>query len=159
MGVLTEDMKRVVREQRLAFVATVCPDGTPNVSPKGTIAVLDDERLAFIDLRSPGTIANLRANSAVEVNVVDQVVRKGYRFKGRAEIVEEGPRLRELLAYYEADGSGMHAEAGRRARAVVVVDVERAAPLVSPGYDWVDGEEEMRAHWLEYWRELEESRA
>ena len=39
MSVLTDDMKRVVRQQRLAFVATVCPDNTPNVSPKGCIAV------------------------------------------------------------------------------------------------------------------------
>ena len=33
--ILTPDMKRVVREQRLGFVATVCSDGTPNLSPKG----------------------------------------------------------------------------------------------------------------------------
>ena len=33
---LTEEMKRVVLEQKLGFVATVCPDGTPNLSPKGT---------------------------------------------------------------------------------------------------------------------------
>src|SRR5690242_17710078 len=39
VGILTEDMKRVVTEQRLAFVATVCPDGTPNLLPKGTSAV------------------------------------------------------------------------------------------------------------------------
>lgn len=36
---LTEEMQRLVEEQRLALVATVCPDGTPNLSPKGTIAV------------------------------------------------------------------------------------------------------------------------
>ena len=34
---LTEDMRHVIAEQKLAFVATVCPDGTPNLSPKGTI--------------------------------------------------------------------------------------------------------------------------
>jgi uncharacterized protein len=33
---LTEDMQRVVREQSLGFVATVRPDGTPALSPKGT---------------------------------------------------------------------------------------------------------------------------
>jgi predicted pyridoxine 5'-phosphate oxidase superfamily flavin-nucleotide-binding protein len=33
MGILTVDMKRVVEQQRLGFVATVCPDGTPNLSP------------------------------------------------------------------------------------------------------------------------------
>ena len=61
---LTADMKRVVMEQRLAFVATVCPDGTPNLSPKGTIAVWDDDHLVFADIRSPGTIANISGSNA-----------------------------------------------------------------------------------------------
>jgi uncharacterized protein len=61
---LTGDMKRVVMEQRLAFVATVCPDGTPNLSPKGTISVWDYDHLVFADIRSPGTITNLRKNPA-----------------------------------------------------------------------------------------------
>jgi uncharacterized protein len=74
-------MKRVVREQRLALVATVCPDDTPNLSPKGTIAVWGDEHLVFADIRSPRTVANLRANPAVEVNVVDPIARTGYRFR------------------------------------------------------------------------------
>jgi predicted pyridoxine 5'-phosphate oxidase superfamily flavin-nucleotide-binding protein len=70
-GILTDDMKRVVTEQRLGFIATVCPDGTPNLSPKGTTAVWDDDHLIFADIRSPGTVANLRHNPAVEINVVD----------------------------------------------------------------------------------------
>ena len=52
MGILTDDMKRVVRQQRLAFVATVCADHSPNLSPKGTIAVWDDEHLVFANIRS-----------------------------------------------------------------------------------------------------------
>jgi hypothetical protein len=51
MGILTDDMKRIVREQRLGYVATVCPDGTPNLSPKGTTAVWDDDHLMFADIR------------------------------------------------------------------------------------------------------------
>ena len=35
MPIMTEDMKRVVREQKVGFIATVCPDGTPNLSSKG----------------------------------------------------------------------------------------------------------------------------
>ena len=38
MGVLTDDMRRLV-EAELGFIATVCPDGTRNLSPKGTTAV------------------------------------------------------------------------------------------------------------------------
>jgi predicted pyridoxine 5'-phosphate oxidase superfamily flavin-nucleotide-binding protein len=62
---LTADMKRVVVEQRLAFVATVCPDGTPNLSPKGTISVWDDDHLVFADIRSPGTITMRLCGSRV----------------------------------------------------------------------------------------------
>ena len=81
---LTPDMKRVIEEQRLGFVATAAPDGTPNVSPKGTFVVLDDRTIAFGEIRSPGTIRNLRANPRIEVNFVDVFVRKGYRFAGTA---------------------------------------------------------------------------
>jgi uncharacterized protein len=66
-GILTDDMKRVVREQRLAFVATICPDGTPNLSPKGTTRVWGNEQLVFCDLRSPQTVENLRSNPVLEV--------------------------------------------------------------------------------------------
>lgn len=36
---INQDMKRVVDEQRLSYVASVCPDGSPNLSPKGILAV------------------------------------------------------------------------------------------------------------------------
>jgi predicted pyridoxine 5'-phosphate oxidase superfamily flavin-nucleotide-binding protein len=49
MGLISADMKRVVEEQRLGFVATVCPDGTPNLSPKGTTTVWDADHLVTDD--------------------------------------------------------------------------------------------------------------
>src|SRR5215831_20620169 len=97
---LTSDMKRVINEQRLAFVATVCPDGTPNLSPKGTIAAFDDEHLVFVDIRSPGTIRNLEQNPSTEINVVDQFCRNGYRFKGSAQIVRAGDMYRQIKDFY-----------------------------------------------------------
>ena len=90
MGILTDDMKRLIEEQKLAFHATVCPDGSPNLSPRGSTRVWDDDHLFFADICSPQTLANLRAGSLIEVNVVDPFVRKGYRFKGRAKIYESG---------------------------------------------------------------------
>src|ERR1700688_1730713 len=99
---LTADMKRVVVEQRLAFVATVCPDGTPNLSPKGTIAVWDATHLVFDDMRSPGTVAILRGHSAVHVNVGDPFARKGYRFKGTAELLTGGELFHKILSLYRS---------------------------------------------------------
>jgi len=66
---LTADMKRVIEEQRLGFVATSAPDGTPNLSPKGTFAVLDDRTIAFGDIRSPGTLQNLKTNPRLDVSM------------------------------------------------------------------------------------------
>ena len=154
MGILTEDMKRVVGEQRLGFVATVCPDGTPNVSPKGTTAVWDDDHLVFANIHSPGTLANLRRNPNVEINVVDVVLRKGYRFKGTASILDSGPVYDRIVGFYS----------GRRGVAseiheVVLVRVRRAEPVYSPAYDRGASEEEVRANWERYWRSVRGGKA
>jgi predicted pyridoxine 5'-phosphate oxidase superfamily flavin-nucleotide-binding protein len=129
---LTEDMKRVIREQRLGFYATVCEDGSPNLSPKGTTFVWDDDHLFFADIRSPQTVANIRAGSLVEVNVVDPLVRKGYRFKGPAVIHERGTTLyAEGVERVRTAGSRL----ADRVNAIVVVEVREARPIVSPAYD------------------------
>jgi len=145
---LTDEMKRVVEKQRLGFVATVCADGTPNLSPKGTLRVLDDDHLMFADIRSPGTVANLRTNPGIEVNVVDPFVRKGYRFKGRAEVLDAGPEFDRLASLYSTPELS---DAPRRIRAMVVVRVEETRPLISPAYDRETDEAAMRARWTQYY--------
>jgi predicted pyridoxine 5'-phosphate oxidase superfamily flavin-nucleotide-binding protein len=136
-GVLDDDMKRVVKEQRLGYVATVCPDGTPNLSPKGTTAVWDDQHLVFLDLFSPGTVANIEAgNRVVEVNVVDPIRRKGYRFKGPAAVHRDGPVFEDVVEWYERERGTERA----RIKSAVLITVEDAAPLVSPAY--ADGSSE-----------------
>ena len=148
MGILTDDMKRVVREQKLGFIATVCPDGTPNLSPKGTTEVWDDDHLIFVDICSPGTMANLRQNPAIEINVVDQLVRKGYRFKGTAEVLDTGPVFEQVLASRRERG------AQNPMRAVALVTVTRALPLISPAYDQGLSEDEMRVIYRRFFEAL-----
>jgi predicted pyridoxine 5'-phosphate oxidase superfamily flavin-nucleotide-binding protein len=150
MGILTSDMQRVVRAQKLGYVASVCPDGTPNVSPKGTLTVWDDDHLVFLDTKSPRTVANVRERPAVEVNVVDPFARRGYRFKGKATVLSDGPVFDEALARYQADGLGDFP-----VRHVVLIAVEKAAPLTSPAYDRGDTEAELRARYRAYYAELD----
>ena len=57
-----DEIKNLVNFQKLGYVATVALDGTPNLSPKGTITILDDSRLVFANIRSPQTIENLTKN-------------------------------------------------------------------------------------------------
>src|SRR5687767_4357475 len=144
VGILTDDMKRAVDTQ-LGFIATVCPDGTPNLSPKGTTAVWDGDHLVFAHIHSPGTVANLRSNPAIEMTVVDQLVRKRYRFKGTAAVETDGDVFERGIGFYEARGTP---KARERIKAIVIVAVERALPVTSPAYDLGATEDELREQWL-----------
>jgi uncharacterized protein len=141
MGILTNEMKRVVAEQQLCYAATVTPDGKPNLSPKGSITVLNDDELGFADLASPGTMENLRHNPSIELNVVDPFIRRGFRFKGRAEVVTD-PAVHALVA--KTLGPDYPFER------VVKVRVEVASPVFSPVYTLTRmSEADVKQLWLE----------
>jgi predicted pyridoxine 5'-phosphate oxidase superfamily flavin-nucleotide-binding protein len=148
---LTDDMRRVVLEQRLGFVATVAPDARPNLSPKGTTTLWDDEHLMFADVASPGTVGNLASNPYVEINVVDPIVRKGYRFKGTAEVHTDGPDYERGVTILRELGSTIARE---RVRSIVVVTVTDAAAVISPAYDGGATEPEIAERWLRHHRDL-----
>ncbi len=145
MAVITDEMKQMVLKQRLGFVATVSPDGKPNVSPKGSVTVWEGDRLVFADIESPHTIRNLETNPNTEVNVVDPAVRKGYRFDGTAKVLRAGDLYWKIVAHYKEEGADI-----RRVRAIVVIEVTSAAPLLSPCYLTGLTEDEVRAIWTDW---------
>jgi len=111
--------------------------------------VWNDDHLVFADIHSPGTVSNLQSNPAVEINVVDAIVRKGYRFKGTARVLGDGALFDEILAFLRKRG------VASPIKHIVLVKVDRALPLVSPAYDAGATEEEVRSHWQEYWRSID----
>ncbi len=143
---ITPEIAQFVHEQRLGFHATVCADGTPNVSPKGTTAVYDSAHLMFADLRSPQTRANLEAKPAIEVNMVDPIVRKGWRFKGTAEVRRDPETRERALAVYEREGYTVYPE---RITAIVLIRVESIRELVSPAYDDGSSEQDVAGWWAQ----------
>ncbi len=153
MDILSDDMRRVLDEQRLGFIATVTPDGKPNLSPKGTTTAWDDEHLVFADICSPNTVANLRANPAIEINVVDATLRRGYRFKGVATVLSEGPLFEQILQFYRQRGTASPI------KHLVLMKVERAEPLISPAYDLGQTEAQVSARWEDHWDDLRRRRA
>src|SRR3954470_5257522 len=128
MGILTAEIKEFVKQQKLGFYATVCPDGTPNLSPKGTTLVWNDDYLVFADIHSPGTINNLLTNPSIEVNIVDVFIRKGYRFKGIGKVHSEGVLFNDVIAFYGEAGAKYNI------KHVVLVKIESILPPISPVY-------------------------
>lgn len=151
MGILSNEAKQALVDCTPAYVATVCPDGTPNVSPKGTVMAWDDDRIVFLNLRSPQTMANLRASPHIEINVVHPLVRKGFRYKGTAQVLHDGPLHDEIVAYFERERSVRRA----RIHGVVVMQVQQVRPLISPAYDEGGAnEDEVRARWIERFQKM-----
>ena len=144
MGLITPDIKDFVNTVKLGFAATVCADGTPNLSPKGTTIAWDDEVLAFADIYSPGTVANLATNPSIEINVVDVFTRRGYRFKGIAKVLNEGALFDQIHAHYKKG------EYQFKILNIVVIHVQKISPVFSPAYDLLS-EAEITTRWINYW--------
>ena len=101
MAKLTEEMRNLIETQKVCFVATADRQGRPNVSPKGSIYVVDDETLAFADLYSQKTRENLRSNPHIAVAVADLKALRGYQFRGKAELLTEGNVYNDVLCYIQ----------------------------------------------------------
>ncbi len=146
MAIITDDMRRIVRATRLCFAATVGADGTPNLSPKSSLMVYDDDHLVFANIASPNTVRNLRRNPAIEINAIDIFARRGYRFKGTAELMPSGSPEYDFVAepFWAENGTVFPVHE------IVKVAVTRAAPVLSPAYTFIDGitEEDLREAYL-----------
>ena len=119
MAKLTEEAKKIISEFGPALIATASKDGKPNVSPKGSFRVLDDEHVVFANLASPRTMANLKENPQLTAIIFDRSTRKGCRIWGRAEILGSGDLFNSLFAEYEPKGM--------KVKSVIKVSVEEAA--------------------------------
>lgn len=145
MMAINDDMRRMIDELRLCFVATVTPDGKPNLSPKGSLKVWDDRHLAFADIASPVTIRNLEKNPYIEINLVHPFLRRGYRFKGKAQVLRDGPEFTFVA-------EELWNREGRQypVNAVVKVFVEEIYPVLSPAYTFNQNvtEAAVKSVWL-----------
>ncbi len=140
-------MKNLLCKQKLGFVATVSPDNTPNLSPKGTIIVWNND-LIFADIKSPNTIANLKKNPSIEINVVDPLIRRGYRFKGEGKIISEGDEFQKIITHYKNEGIKSEI------KSIVLVKVGTVNEVTSPLYDLGYSEEEIKTKWKKHYLSL-----
>ena len=119
-AMIDDDMRALIAAQRLCYAATVAADGRPNLSPKGTIGSGTTPPL-LLRIASPGTRANLAANPWIELNVVDPLSRRGYRFRGTATVHAGDAVYRDALTRLAAEERVSYA-----VHAMVLVRVERA---------------------------------
>jgi hypothetical protein len=84
----------------------------------------------------------------VEINVVDPILRKCYRFKGRAVVHRAGPVYDAGLRFYRQRG-GLDSH---RIDAIVLVRIEQVTSITSPAYDDGTSEQEVEQRSLLLYR-------
>ena len=114
------------------LVATVGPDG-PNVSPKGSLLVYDDDHLAYWERSKKQALANLGHDPRVTVIYAnmqaqrDKVLESGFlRFYGTAELYEQGATREAIfqrLTKREQEHEGADKGIG------VLIKIDRAADV------------------------------
>ncbi len=137
---LTQEMKKLIVEYSAGMVATINDDGSPSVSPKATFVILDDETIAFGNLRSPGSIANIGKRPNTEVCFIDVLARKAVRVSGTAKYLRNAEMTDALkAAFVEKWSDYMEKFAG-----VIEISITATELILSPAYDLGLTEPELR---------------
>ncbi len=122
------------KDNCVCMLGTVGEDG-PNISPKGSMIVLDDEHLAYWERSKQTALDNLRTNPRVVVMYSNKAAAERgeiehpggiFRFYGTVEIHERGEfrdRIRTMLQEREINHDG--AEEGF----AVVIKLDRAVNM------------------------------
>lgn len=137
---LTPDMKQLINDHKAGMVATTNDDGTPSVSPKATFVILNDTTIAFGNIRSPGTLANIRKRPSIEVCFIDVVLRKAVRVTGTASIIRKIDADKQMRAVFEEQWTTYVSHMS----AFVKIDASAAELIFSPAYDLGITEKELR---------------
>ncbi len=103
MAKLTQEMIDQVKG-KMAYVATVAPDGTPLVGPKASFKVFDDEHVGWNESTGKNIFESLQKNPACALAIMDYEKRQGYRFTGKAEVFTAGPLYEKTKEEYAAAG-------------------------------------------------------
>jgi uncharacterized protein len=114
------------------LLATAGPDG-PNISPKGSMLVYDDDHLAYWERSKKQALANLGHDKRVVVIYAnmkaqrDNMLESGFlRFYGTAELHETGPmreKIFQRLTKREQEHAGADVGIG------VLIKIDRAADV------------------------------
>ncbi|WP_298231862.1 pyridoxamine 5'-phosphate oxidase family protein [uncultured Azohydromonas sp.] len=127
---LTPEVIAYAQRSVLAWLATVDPAGCPNVSPKEIFTVVDERFFVIANIASPCSVRNLRANDRACLSFIDVFVQKGFKVKGRAEIIEpthpDFPKWSVPLREMTRDQFPL--------RSVIVLHPEVVEPILAPSY-------------------------
>lgn len=122
MTVISAEAKAVL-DANLAVQATVNPDGTPDIGPKGSLRSYDDTHIIYNERTARQTLANIENGSKIIVLAIDLAKHSGYRFFGTPHLRGEGTEE------YAAAEQWATENGQKSPKYAVLIDVERVDQL------------------------------
>lgn len=92
-----EIVQLIIQQGNMVLVGSVDRMGTPNISPRFVMAILEEEKIVFADAYMNKTYANIKSWPKITVAIVDQANRSGFQLKGDAEEITD-PDMNEQAA-------------------------------------------------------------
>jgi predicted pyridoxine 5'-phosphate oxidase superfamily flavin-nucleotide-binding protein len=121
---MADAVNSAVADGTPCLIGTASASGMPNISYRGSVMVLDRERLAFWERAKGGSLSNLEENPQIEVFYRNRDRGLAWRFYGRATIHESGD-LREQVMNRVIEAE-LRQDPERQGIAVVI-EVDRVA--------------------------------
>ena len=124
------EIRQSIQESILCWLATVNPQGEPNVSPKEMFVAYGEQSVLIANIASPKSVANIAENSSVCLSFVNVFKQKGFKLKGKAKII------RSSDANYESMLQALRVLGGEAfpINSIIEVTVKDAEPIIAPSY-------------------------
>jgi predicted pyridoxine 5'-phosphate oxidase superfamily flavin-nucleotide-binding protein len=90
--IITPDIKEIIQANPLAL-ATVCPDGRPNVIAVASVKVVSSNQIVITDNYMGVTNVNIQKNPSVCLALWSKDEEFGYKLVGKAEYLTSGKWL------------------------------------------------------------------
>lgn len=100
MATLTDEMKSYIADN-LGYLATVDSTGDPDLGPKMSLRVLDDNHLIYNEMTGKVIYHDIQQNGKVLAAFANRENLRGYRFGGTAETFTEGEYFDNAVAFAE----------------------------------------------------------
>ena len=99
---ISDEMRRridnALEDRCPMYIATVSPDGEPQISMRGSVLVYDHETLAYWERGWRQSAANIEANPKIVLFYRHPTDRVNLRFYGTATMYREGPIREDVMS-------------------------------------------------------------
>jgi len=101
---LDDKMQAMLAAQTPILATVIQSNGLPNIGPKRSLRVYDENHLIYNENTGGQTLENIEKGSKVAIAVIDRPNLDGYRFVGTPSIHLDGTAFENALAFAAQNG-------------------------------------------------------